>query len=303
MSRRRRAETGRNRGGPRTAPPPEPTWQSRLAKHARLLYAVLAAFGVCTLIAGTVYALKVEPWVKDRLAGPSRLAVQVLTQTQFIPEGLVHSGIYLFPAGTATPADVPADVLGPDRRADYHKWARASGALTAQDLSVRLTIRALSDPPVLINGLRVDVISRDEPPAGWFRLPETGCGIQPVRQIRLDLDAKAPRAEFLDVDETTGETLPGRPTLTLRVSPDDPEVLEVNARALKEDVRFTLTLLYDSESGTGEYVVGGDEPFRVTALRAGGVQAYETPADDTAGAGLVRRPDADPGPGSAIGMC
>lgn len=39
-------------------------------------------------------------------------------------------------------------------------------------------------------------------------------------------------------------------------------------------------------------MTGADSPFRVAALRPGKAQAYDTP-----GAALVRRPEADPGPG------
>jgi hypothetical protein len=272
--------------------------RDRLGSTARLVYGAIAAVGLISLVAGTVYVVKLEPWVKDRLVGESRLAVEVLTQTRFTPRGTSHTGIYLFPDGGAAVADVPADTLP---RADipaYDRWAEGAGGVPAYTVSFRVVIRAVSDPPVLINGIRVNVVSRAAPPAGWFRFPDVGCGAQPVRRLTVNLDDDPVRPRYIEVDEATGEEKPARYDLTLRVSPTDPEVLEINATARRSDVRFTLTLLYQSQSGAGEYVIGADEPLRVTALRPGAAQAY-----DVVGNALVRSPDRDPSPGGSLPLC
>jgi hypothetical protein len=297
----RRVERGRGAVRPPAPPAPAgPRWLRGLGRGARLLFGALAALGLVSLVVGTVYVLRVEPWVKDRLVGESRLSVEVLSQTQFTPLGPAHGPIWLLPDDVAV-EDVPADLLTPDRRAGYDQWARGAGGVAAYTASFRVVIRAVSDPPVLINGIRVDVVSRDEPAEGWFRVPEIGCGVQPVRRLAVDLDRSPVRPEFFDVDPATGEPLPVRPDLTLRVSPDDPEVLEVNAATRRHDVRFTIALLYQSESGPGEHVIGAGEPMRVTALGNGRARAYDAPPDEPPA--LVRDPTFDPDPAGALPIC
>lgn len=110
--------------------------------------------------------------VGHRLVGNSRLQVQVISQPDFVPLGLVHSGIYLFPQGATTPAAVPADVRSRQRMTDYERWAQQSGGVPAQTLAMRMTVRAAGDTPVVLNGLRVEVVRRSAPLIGWFRVPE-----------------------------------------------------------------------------------------------------------------------------------
>src|SRR4029453_3291365 len=55
------------------------------------------------------------------------LKVQVISQPQFVPEGLIHSGIYLFTGSDPSPADVPADLSGLDHMAAYEQWAQSKG--------------------------------------------------------------------------------------------------------------------------------------------------------------------------------
>jgi hypothetical protein len=73
--------------------------------------------------------------------GPA-LKVQVISQPQFVPEGLVHSGIYLFAGPEPSPADVPADLRGLDHMAEYETWAQSKGGVPAQTLALRMTVRA-----------------------------------------------------------------------------------------------------------------------------------------------------------------
>jgi len=73
--------------------------------------------------------------------GPA-LKVQVISQPQFVPEGLVHSGIYLFAGLEPSPADVPADLRGLVHMAEYRTWAQRNGGVPAQTLAFRMTVRA-----------------------------------------------------------------------------------------------------------------------------------------------------------------
>lgn len=270
-----------------------------------MVWGAITGLGVLTLVAGTVYALKVQPWVTDRLVGNSRLQVQVISQPDFVPLGLVHSGIYLFPQGATTPAAVPADVRSRQRMTDYERWAQQSGGVPAQTLAMRMTVRAAGDTPVVLNGLRVEVVRRSAPLIGWFRVPEGGCGVQPVRSIQVNLDQDPVRPMLTQVDEATLEEQTRPFDLTLRVTPSDPEVFEIHASTFKSNVEFRMTLLYQSERASGEFPVEGGRIYRVTALQPGRAQAYDAPFTDDGPASsqaLMRAKDNDPGP-AGLGFC
>lgn len=225
------------------------------------------------------------------------LKVQVISQPQFVPEGLVHSGIYLFAGSDPSPADVPADLRGLDHMAAYEKWAQSKGGVPAQTLALRMTVRAAGSAPVVLNGLRIDVVRRSASLSGWFRSPDAGCGVQPVRTIEIDLDKNPVRPMLIEVD-ATGQEKPPRPFRTLRVTRTDIEVFEIHAQTVRSDVEFKMTLLYQSENGAGEFPVEGGRTYRVTALQAGRAKAYDTPAT-ASGSGapleLQRTAEMDPG--------
>lgn len=139
--------------------------------------------------------------------------------------------------------------------------------MAAQTLALRLSVRAADEAPVILHGLRVDVVKREKPLEGWFFYPEHACGGQPVRSVSVVLD------EEPVVPRTDG----GRPfDVTLRVTRADPEVYEIHATTYANYVEFRLTLLYDSETGTGEYEVDGGATFGVTGIR-GDASDYRFP--------------------------
>ncbi len=57
--------------------------------------------------------------------------------------------------------------------------------------------------------------------------------------------------------------------LTLRVTRADPELHEIRARSISDHVEFKLVLLYDCESGVGEFEVNDGGAFAVTAVVPG----------------------------------
>jgi hypothetical protein len=149
--------------------------------------------------------------------GPA-LKVQVIAQPQFVPEGLIHSGVYLFAGPQPSPTDVPADLRGLEHMAEYEKWAQSNGGVPAQTLALRMTVRAAGSAPVVLNGLRIDVVRRSAPLRGWFRFPDAGCGPQPVRSIDIDLDKSPVRPMLIEVDAAGQES---------HLVPSGPSVLRV----------------------------------------------------------------------------
>jgi hypothetical protein len=126
--------------------------------------------------------------------------------------------------------------------------------------------------------------------------------LQPVRLVDLDLDREPVRPELVVLDDDLAETRTPY-AQTLRVTPDDPEVLEFRVGSRRYDVRFRIVLLYQSDRGAGEHVVGAGTPLRVTALRPGAAQAYDIPAEQDAAPVLVRTPEHDPSPTGVLGFC
>jgi hypothetical protein len=261
---------------------------------------ILTGLGLLTLIGATVYGLTVRPWVEEALVGESRLRVAVLGPDQFVPRGLPHTGMWLYPDGAVEPSELPAGLRDPyDNSAERAAWAVDHGAVAAETLALRLSVRARDDTPVILHGLRVDIVRRDAPLGGWFLVPDAGCGGQLVRSVDVDLD-EDPVVPMLAPRQ--GEPRPF--DVTLRVSDTDPEVYEIHAQTFSHHVEFRLVLLYDSETGVGEYVVDNDgAPFAVSALMRGKARAYDLPySEDAQPSSLQRAPERDPTEGG-VGFC
>jgi hypothetical protein len=284
-------------------------WVTRGSRARTILIAAITSLGLIGLLGGTLYTLVLRPRVEDVLVGKSRLKVAVLEQGQFTPRGLPHSGMFLFQDGAVDPGDVPPGLRDISAAAKRNTWALAHGAVPAETLALRLTIRAAGDTPVILQGLRVDDVKRSTPLAGWFVVPDTGCGGQPVRTIDLDFDREPMTPMLSDPDPDAGGGGGARPKPfdeTYRVTQSDPEVFEIHARSLKHTVSFKLVLLYDSESGNGELPVNDGKPFTVTALAKNRAKAYEAPftSEDTQPeAPLERAPSRDPSASGPVGLC
>jgi hypothetical protein len=274
---------------PRRPSKPKRMW-AQLGSAGKAVVALIAA----AAIGGTVYSLLVQPKIEDVIAGESRLDVRVLEPGEFHPRGLPHSGAWIFPPGGPTPDDAPSSLVHWSQVDAFNSWAADQGGIAAQTLALRLSIRANDDTPVLIHGLRVDVVNREDPIDGWYYRPIVGCGVQSVRIIQFNLDEDP----VIPVQVGTGDA-PRTFDQTFRITRQDPEVFEIHADALSTYVEFKLTLLYDSETGTGEYPIADGRTFAVTGIRPD-AEAYEIPYTEQPepGAKLERNPALD---GSTLG--
>jgi hypothetical protein len=269
-----------------------------------LLIATVVSLGLVGLLGGTLYALILRPKVEDVLVGESRLKVRVLELGQFAPRGMPNSGMFLFKDGTLDPRDVPVGLREITDASKRNAWALRHGGVPAETLALRLSVRAAGETPVILQGLRVEDVKRSNPLSGWFVVPDTGCGVQPVRSIDIRLDRDPVTPMLFNPDEAGG----GEPKPfdeAFRVTQADPEVFEVHATSTLHDVSFKLVLLYDSESGAGEFRVNGGKPFTVTALAQNRAKAYEVPftGDPQPNAPLQRAPDRDPTGLGGVGFC
>lgn len=258
----------------------QPSFLNRTWARLGPLWRAVVALGLVAAVIGTIYSTLIEPKVKDVIAGPSRLEVAVLQPGEFTISGLAHSGAWIFPTGSPGPEDLPSSTVqgGSD---EFNAWALEQGGVAAQTLALRLSVRAADEAPVILHGLRVDVVKREKPLEGWFFYPEHACGGQPVRSVSV----------FLDEEPVVPRDDRGKPfDVTLRVTRADPEVYEIHATTDANYVEFRLTLLYDSETGTGEYEVDDRAAFAVTSIR-GDASAYRFPyfsENSTSAGGLER---------------
>ncbi len=258
---------------------PEPSFLKRAWTRLGSLGQTMIALGLVAAVGGTAYAMLIEPKVEDVIVGRSRLQVTVLRQGEFTIRGLAHDGAWIFPTGSPGPEEVPSSTIREGSGA-LNTWALEHGGVAAETLALRLSVRARDESPVILHGLRVDVVKREKPLDGWFFYPEHGCGGQPVREVSV----------FLDEEPVVPLDSRGKPfDITLRVTKADPEVYEIHATTYASYVEFRLTLLYDSESGAGEYDMDGGATFAVTGIRPD-ASAYRAPYVDSQGAaaGLER---------------
>ena len=122
---------------------------------------------------------------------------------------------------------------------------------------VRLTVESVGDRPVLLTGLRPEVV---------WRGPNLGtvsrhAGAVPARRFEVHLDAEPPRVRPVPVPAGGDGT-----DFPYRVTPDDPEVIELAARTDTGDVRWVLHLDWVSDGQTGAVRIDlGGAPLRTAA--------------------------------------
>jgi hypothetical protein len=127
---------------------------------------------------------------------------------------------------------------------------------------VRLTVEAVDTRAVILSRLCPVVLSR-RPPAGDL-IPHAGA--VPVRRFTVSLDEDSP---VLEPQDAAGDGFP------LKVTADDPEVIELRVQTERWDVTWVLELdwIWAGHEGTTRIDLGG-HPFRCVARPAGPSYAW-----------------------------
>ncbi len=190
---------------------------------------------------------------------------------------------YVVPVGqTAEWSRDLAEALRLKSQAKWEKWARAHGGVHGSPQFVRIELRAVTDEPVIIHGLRVRVVRRSRALRGVFAASAM-CGYESVRMASVDLDSTPPVIEYAANDESEWQR-----HLTLSVTRTDVEVIELQV-GTSGYAEWYFEVLYSGPSGTGRITVDDHgTPFRVSSEI--GSTAYHWGAD-----GLQRWPDWDSG--------
>jgi hypothetical protein len=185
---------------------------------------------------------------------------------------------YVFP-DSVRPVEFPAQAAYNGDSVDG--WAQAHNGVLADEHHVRLILRGRDASIVHIDALRVRVVSRTAPRAGWYNANDgCGAGVNP-RVVMVDLD-NSPPVETWYVD---GEEV-NKPAFT--VSASEEEVFDVQAFTSRDEVSWVIEVAYSSAEDSGVLVIdNGGAPFTTTTVtRAKAYTNYD-------GTGLVRTPDRD----------
>ena len=220
------------------------------------------------------------------------LAVDVIADPGTWLESSPYDVWWLFPEGTPDPNEIPPDLgaLGDER--SFDRWAAERSALHAHHSMLRIVLRGRTRNAVVVTGLRVRILERDEPVIGWYTVGG-GCGLVPVRSAQVDLDTTPPRISYIGADSRQSERPSRSMTLELRRG-KPPEVIEVFASTERYSVDWDAEVLYQVEGGQERAIrIDRDgHPFRVTAVTSES-QAYLKSYSNDGELALQRQPSFD----------
>lgn len=163
----------------------------------------------------------------------------------------------------------PGTVPPPPAGQATEGWARALDAVPAGHLRMQLTVQGTEDKAAVLHALYVHVVSGRKAP-GWNAYTMgAGCGGALVpASFAVDLDATSPRARPVPGKE--GERPTASTDFPYKVSATDPQVLNIDAATLGQDVSWYLELAWSSGDRKGTTRIDDHgRPFRTVALNAG----------------------------------
>ncbi|WP_371614106.1 helix-turn-helix domain-containing protein [Streptomyces sp. NBC_00454] len=163
----------------------------------------------------------------------------------------------------------PGTVPPPPAGQATEGWARALDAVPAGHLRMQLTVQGTEGKAAVLHALYVHVVSGRKAP-GWNAYTMgAGCGGALVpASFAVDLDEASPRARPVPGKE--GERPTASTDFPYKVSATDPQVLNIDAATLGQDVSWYLELAWSSGDRQGTTRIDDHgRPFRTVALNAG----------------------------------
>ncbi|WP_405554301.1 helix-turn-helix domain-containing protein [Streptomyces canus] len=161
----------------------------------------------------------------------------------------------------------PAQVPPPPTAQDAANWAGTLGAIHGRQTMVQISVQGRNSTAVVLEDLRVRVVSRGTPAKGNSYAMDQGCGgaLTP-RYFSVDLDKDRPIAHSQSGND--GENVIPAVSMPYRVSSEDPEVLLVTAETEGCDCGWYLELDWSSQGRTGTARIDDNgRPFRTTAIK------------------------------------
>ncbi|MEU1460140.1 hypothetical protein ABZ467_05510 [Streptomyces sp. NPDC005727] len=160
------------------------------------------------------------------------------------------------------PAQVPPPV-----QQDAGVWAATQGAVHGRQTMVRISVQGKSSTAVVLEALRVRVVSRGTPVTGNAYAMGQGCGADLTpRDFSVNLDVNRSIAHARPGYDG-GTPVPAVP-LPYRVSAEEPEVLLVTATTEAYDCEWYLELDWSSQGRTGTVRIDDHgRPFRTSGIK------------------------------------
>lgn len=231
--------------------PEKKPWYRRVSIWAA---ATLVA-GLTTFASGAINSL-LQSGV-ETLSGPP---FSVLTERYAGP--CPHT--YIIP-GSAETVKPPPPVDSSGSLEERDQWAMALGGVDAGDTRVMITVHGRSDQQVILQDLRIEIVSRDPLVSGYSF--SGACGeMFAVRFLDVDLDQVPPvivggggwRDEGSDVP------VPVKPVeFPYVISKTDPEAFDLVASTAECNCTWRAKLKWISDGKTGEITIDDDgKPFR-----------------------------------------
>ena len=161
----------------------------------------------------------------------------------------------------------PAEVPPPPVSQDAAPWAATQGAIHGRQTMVQISVQGRSSTAVVLEDLRVRVVSRGARAQGNSYAMDQGCGgaLTP-RYFSVDLDKDRPIAQSKSGHDS--ENVIPAVKMPYRVSSTDPEILLVTAETVTCDCGWYLELDWSSQGRTGTVRVDDHgKPFRTTGIK------------------------------------
>lgn len=211
--------------------------------------------------------------------GPSSPSTSASTSPATAKEGSSPTApftVNVLPDNWDSPCDqwfaldkAPGTVPPPPAGQATEGWARALHAVPAGHLRMQVTVQGTEGKPAVLHALYVHVVSGRKAP-GWNAYTMgAGCGGTLVpASFAVNLDDASPRARPVPGKE--GERPTASTDFPYKVSATDPQVLNIDAATLGQDVSWYLELVWSSGDRQGTTRIDDHgRPFRTVALNAG----------------------------------
>ncbi|MFE4974136.1 helix-turn-helix domain-containing protein [Kitasatospora sp. NPDC056651] len=173
-------------------------------------------------------------------------------------------------------ARAPSQVPPPPSSGRVDSWAASQRMVPAGHLRIELTAQGASADTVVLNAMYVQVVSTRPAPKWNAYTPGTGCGggLTPA-SFAVDLDSPAPRA--VPVPGKEGERKTATTNFPYKITNSDPQVIDVDAATLSQDVSWFLELVWSdgTQKGTLRVDAGDHQPFRTVGRHGAPNYSYE----------------------------
>jgi hypothetical protein len=242
----------------------------------------LAQVGVVLLLAAAVVLVANELRASDDepVSAPAPVRVRVLAPGTF-ESAHAYAPYYVVPrTRVASPSKLSRAAT--NRFVTRPEAALDRGGLAGSPQIVRLELRATTDDPITVDGVRIDLVRRTRPVKGWFTA-QPACAFERVRVARVNLDSRRRTVRYVDTGGASSRTL------ALALDRSKPAVLELQATTKRRRVAWTAELSVSRDGGPSRTVTvnDGGKPFLVTSTRAS--RGYAPRFGATGISGFVRK--------------